>query len=186
MKRADCLLELIDDDKRRIHQLLDDCSAACLHWSPDGQANSIAVTLWHAARIFDVFLTQHIRANPVENEIWYTSGWNARSGYDPRGLGTLGWGAVTGYSLDEVKGIPEMGAELLRSYFDQVMAAILDYLAATPGEELSQASAGFEGRQTNYYWIRHALWDLTRHLGEMLALQSMWKRANPETPDGPD
>jgi hypothetical protein len=46
--------------------------------------------------------------------------------------------------------------------------------------ELFQPSAGFEGKQTNYYWIRHALWDLTRHLGEMMALHSMWKRANPQ------
>jgi uncharacterized damage-inducible protein DinB len=180
MTKADCLLELIEDDTRRLHQLLDDCPAACLRWSPDGQANSIAVTLWHTARIFDVFLTQHIRANPMEDEIWYTAGWSARSGYDPRGLGTLGWGAVTGYSLEEVKAIPEMNAELLRSYFNQVMTAIQDYLEVTPSVELSQPSAGFEGKQTNYYWIRHALWDLTRHLGEMMALHSMWKRANPQ------
>ena len=37
---------------------------------------------------------------------------------------------------------------------------------------------GFQGQQTNYFWVRHPLFDLTRHVGEMMALKAMWDRKN--------
>ena len=171
-------MELFEDNTRRINQLLNNIDDACLHWSPDGQANSIAVTIWHTTRIFDVFLTQHIQGKSAENEIWHTSGWAEAASYDPRGIGTNGWGAVTGYTLDEVAAIPKMNVAILLGYYEEVVEKLQDYLKNVTEEGLEMPSIGFQGQQPNYFWVRHPLFDLTRHVGEMMALKAMWARKN--------
>lgn len=170
------LIELIQDNANRIHGLLENCNPDCLHWTPDKEANSIAVTIWHAARSCDVHMTQHILKQPTEAEIWFASGWANKVNYHPVGIGTYGWGIVTGYSVKEVRAIPTMNAQILGGYFDEVMEAVRNYLENTPDEILQEPSRGFESKQTNYFWIRHTLFDLTRHVGEMLAIQAMWSR----------
>ena len=45
------LYEVLADNARRIHLLLDAKDAAVLRWSSDGEANSIAVLVWHVARV---------------------------------------------------------------------------------------------------------------------------------------
>ena len=176
MKATQVLIDLIQDNIARIHGMLDSCVVDCLHWAPDKDANSIAVTIWHATRACDVFMTQHILDKPAENEIWHTSGWVEKVGYNPIGIGTYGWGMVTGYTADEVRRIPRMNAQVLAGYFDEVMAVIHSYLENTPEEVLAAPAPGFAGKQTNYFWVRHPLFDLTRHVGEMLAVQAIWAR----------
>lgn len=176
MNGSQVLIELIQDNANRIYGILDTCNPNCLHWTPDREANSIAVTIWHATRACDVHMTQHILKQPAEAETWYASGWADKVGYKPHGIGTYGWGIVTGYSVKEVRLIPTMSAQVLSGYFDEVMSAVQTYLENTPDEMLNAPSLGFESKQTNYFWIRHTLFDLTRHVGEMLAIQAMWAR----------
>jgi DinB superfamily len=179
MQGKDLLLDLLDDNTRRVRQLLEEITDGCLHWQPDLDANSIAVTLWHASRAFDVFMMQHIKGQSNEKEIWIQSGWANKSGYDPRGVGTNGWGMLTGYSPDEMRRIPRFEKEILRGYYNEMVAIIQSYLEKTNEEELSQTAPGLEGRRTKFYWVRHPLFDLTRHVGEILALKAMWERQNP-------
>lgn len=176
MEGSQVLLELIQDNAARIHWLVDTCTADCLYWTPDKEANSIAVTIWHTARTFDVFMTQHILNHPVDAEIWYSSGWAEKTGYFPIGIGSYGWGIVSGYSVDEVRRIPKMNAQILIGYFDEVISGITKYLENTPSEVLKATAPGFENKQTNYFWIRQPLFDLTRHMGEILAIQALWAR----------
>jgi len=176
MQGKDLLLDLLEDNTKRIHQLVDETTDECLHWQPDPDANSIAVTLWHASRAFDVFMTLHIKDQPREKEVWIQSGWAEKSGYDPHGLGTNGWGMLTGYSLDEMRQIPRFGKEVLRGYYDEMVDVIQTYVEETNEDELAQPAPGFEGKRTKFYWVRHPLFDLTRHVGEMLALKAMWER----------
>ena len=176
MQGKDLLLDLLEDNTKRVHQLLDEITDDCLHWQPNPDANSIAVTFWHVSRVFDVFMTQHIKDEPNEKEIWVQSGWAQKTDYDPRGLGVNGWGMLTGYSLDEMQQIPRFGKEILRGYYDEMVDVIQTYLENTSEEELAQSAPGFERKRTKFYWVRHPLYDLTRHVGEMLALKSMWER----------
>ena len=179
MQGKNLLLDLLEDNNKRVHQLLDEVTDECLHWQSDPEANSIAVTLWHASRAFDVFMTQHIKDEPNEKEVWIQSGWAERSGYDPRGLGTNGWGMLTGYSPDEMRQIPQFEKDVLLGYYDEMVDVIRIYVEKTGEEELAQDAPGFEGRRTKFYWVRHPLFDLTRHVGEMLALKAMWERQHP-------
>jgi hypothetical protein len=83
---------------------------------------------------------------------------------------------LTGYSREEVEAIPQMSKDVLGGYYNQVSEAIRDYLNKTEMEELEKPSIGFEGRQPNWFWVRHPLLDMTRHVGEMLALKGQWER----------
>ena len=176
MSRKDVLYELMSDNSRRVHDLLDNGPVEMLYWLPDGEGNNIAVTIWHTSRVSDLFLNQHVKGTTAVGELWFASGWAQKTGYDPRGIGTNGWGMLTGYSADEVKAIPRFRVEDLKGYYDEVMAHVRAYLEQTPDEVLDQTAVGYGGKQTNYFWIRHPLFDLTRHVGEMLAIKAMWER----------
>lgn len=85
----DVVIDYLDDNLRRLKR---DLSNVDTTGQPDEHANSIAITLWHMGRILDVFLTQHILGMHSKHELWITGGWALKTGYDPRGLGTDGWG----------------------------------------------------------------------------------------------
>ncbi|MCB9457408.1 MAG: DinB family protein [Anaerolineaceae bacterium] len=176
MNPQDVLLQLLDENDHYIHDLLNHAPDDCLNWRADGQANSIAHLIWHVARAQDVFFWQHVRGQTAAEEIWAKNGWAERSGYTPTGAGTNGWGMLTGYSAEEVMAIPLMSRDILLGYYDAVGSAIRDYLATTDIPTLSAKAPGYNGQQTNWFWVRHPLFDMTRHVGEMLALKGQWER----------
>jgi len=178
MSANDVIIDLLDDTRRRLHRVMGQISTECLHWTPDSEANSIAVTLWHMGRLFDVFLTQQAHGQGAENECWMRLGWAERTGYDPRGIGRDGWGSVNGYTLEEVAAIPRFSTAQLLGYIDDVYDTVKATVSDTPMEQLQTPGAGFEGRYSKYQCIQMALMDNARHLGEILTLKVMWERQN--------
>lgn len=174
------LLDMIAENMKYVNWVLDEISPDLLHWKPDPGALTIAVTLWHCARALDVFKTLHIDNLADKEEIWIKNGWAEKTGYDPRGVGTYGWGQITGYTTEEVAAIPQMNKDVLKNYTDEVMNCLRDYIENVSEEELFDQAPGFEGKQTNYFWLRHPLMDMTRHLGEVLAFKEMWERQTRE------
>ena len=106
MNANDVLIDLLEDNRRRLQRVFGLMSDDCLVWKPEADANSIAITVWHMARMMDVFLTQQARGDLPEEECWFQQGWAGQTGYDPRGTGQNGWGMLTGYTQDEVAAIP--------------------------------------------------------------------------------
>lgn len=180
MNANDVLIDLLADNQRRLHRVLTIMPDECLYWKPDRESNNIAVTVWHMARILDVFMTQQAKGDHVESECWFRSGWIAQTGYDPRGFGQNGWGMLTGYTLEEVTAIPDLKREHLIGYLDEVYAAVSAYLANTSITQLLEPGVGFEGRYTRYQCIQMALLDNIRHLGEIFALKARWDRQDEE------
>ena len=177
MNANEVLIDLLEDNRRRVKRLLGATSDECLYWKPEAGANSIAITLWHMARMFDVFLTQQARGDPAEAEGWFRGGWAERTGYDPRGVGQNGWGMLTGYTQAEAAALPQLSREELLGYLDEVYDAVKAYLASTPEQALLMAGAGFEGRYSRYQCIQMPLMDNARHLGEIYAIKAGWERA---------
>jgi hypothetical protein len=176
MSANDVIIDLLEDNRRRLHRVLEQTCDACLHWTPDAEANSIAVTVWHMGRLFDVFFTQQAKGEPAENECWIRLGWAERTGYDPRGIGRDGWGSVNGYTQAEVAAIPRFPTDQLLAYFDDVHDTVKQYVQETPMAELQTPGVGFEGKFSKYQCIQMALMDNARHLGEIFALKNMWGR----------
>ena len=176
MNVNDLLIDLLEDNRRRLHRVFDAISDDCMFWKPEAEANNIAVTVWHMARIFDVFLTQQAKGDLAEEECWYQHGWAEQTGYYPRGIGQNGWGMLTGYTQEEVAAMPRLTREQVLGYSDEVYDTVKKYLKNIPLEKMQMPGAGFEGKYSHYQCIQMALLDNVRHLGEILAIKARWDR----------
>ena len=176
MNVNDVLIDLLEDNRRRLCRLLNTLSDECLIWKPEPDANSIIVTMWHMARIFDVFLILQAKGCGSEEECWFRRGWAEQTGYDPRGIGQNGWGMLAGYTQEEVAAMPQLTREQALGYLNDVYDIVNEYLTNTPIEKLEMPGVGFEGRYSQYQCVQMALLDNVRHLGEIFAIQARWER----------
>lgn len=176
MNANDVLIDLLEDNRRRLLRLLDNLSDDCIAWKPEPDANNIVVTVWHMARIFDVFLTLQAKGNSSEEECWFRHGWAEQTGYDPRGIGLNGWGMLTGYKQEEVAVMPQLTRKQVLGYLNDVYDTVKESLISTPIEKLQMPGAGFEGKYSQYQCIQMPLLDNVRHLGEIFAIQARWER----------
>jgi DinB superfamily len=176
MNANDVLIDLLEDNRRRILRLLGTMSDQCVFWRPEADANNIAVTIWHMARIFDVFLTQQAKGDLSEEECWFHNGWAKQTGYDPRGLGLNGWGMLTEYTQDEVAAVPLLKKDQLLKYLNEVYDAVKEYLICMSMRKLLTPGSGLDRKYTKYQWIQMALLDNVRHLGEIYGIQARWSR----------
>jgi hypothetical protein len=150
MNANEVLIDLFEDNRRRLKRGFDRMSEECILWNPEPGANNIVITIWHMARMMDVFFTQNAKGDLPAEECWFRLGWAERTGYDPRGLGQNGWGMLTGFTLDEVAVMPPMTREQVLGYLDAVYDAVRDYLGGMPEEKLLSPGAGFEGKYSQY------------------------------------
>jgi hypothetical protein len=176
MDARDVLIDLLEDNNRRLHRQLKNMSNDCLLWKPELGANSISITIWHMARMLDVFLTQQARGASSREESWFRCGWAEQTGYDPNGLGQNGWGMLTGYTQAEVTAMPQLTKAQVLDYLDCVYDAVKEYLEGMSAEKLQMPGGGFEGKFTIYQCIQMALLDNVRHLGEIFAIEASWNR----------
>jgi hypothetical protein len=166
------LIDFLEDNRRRLHRLFAVISDESLFWKPAAEANNIAVTVWHMARILDVYLTQQVRGWASEEECWFQQDWANQTHYDPRGKGLNGFGMLTGYTQEEVAAIPHFTKEQILGYLDNVYDMVERYLEKTPIETLVTPGIGFQGKYTQYQCIQMALLDNIRHLGEVFAIHA--------------
>jgi len=173
----DLLIDMLQAFSHWVHNTLNEVSPDALHWQPDDDANSMAVTVWHFSRAFDI-LKNHVLENmPSEEEQWFMQGWAEQTGYDPRGLGWGGLGFLAAYTREEVDAVPSLSADELLKYFDQTAEALCDYIQKVPSEHLYRPALGRPDQSdTGYEWIRHFLMDSLGHLGEIRAINAMWER----------
>jgi hypothetical protein len=172
---ADLIASLVEGT----HGEVKDLSPQELAWQPDAEGNSIGVTVWHVSRWFDV-ATRVFQEKPAEDELWLTQGWAERTGYDPRGIGYRGLGALTGYTQQEVAAIPTLSAEDVLAYLDQASGALRAYLLALPSfEALHEPLPAWSEKVpvNKEQLLKTVFMGCTGHLGEIKALKAMIKRA---------
>ena len=173
------VIDILEDNRRRLQRGLDTMSDECLFWNPEAGANNIIVTIWHMARILDVFFTLQAEGRKSEEECWFQHGWAQQTGYDPRGIGQNGWGMLTGYTQQDVAAMPHLSRDQALGYLNDVYDTIHEHLEKTPWNILEMSGLCFEEKYSKYQCIQMALLDNIRHLGEIFAIQSSWKRHNP-------
>jgi DinB superfamily len=177
MTSRDILLDLLQTYARALPYALRDLSPDALHWRPDDEANTIALTVWHVSRAFDMLRIRILEKRPPEDELWHTRGWVAKTGYDPRGIGWDGFGNLAGYTQAEVAAVPILSVSELLTYFDQASEALREHLSRMPLDDLQPPlDEANEPEQPGYVWIRNFLMDAHEHLGEIKALKAMWER----------
>jgi hypothetical protein len=176
MRDTELLAEWVHDLARDVRREIGKMSRTDLHWQADSEANSIGITVWHIARTLDLLDTRVMHNRPQEDEQWFTRGWCEKTRYDPRGIGYRGFGAITGYTLDELKHIPVMSVDDLLTYLDQVCSTLATSLIAVSTEALHQTAPLFNGERTVYEWIKPILKGSIGHVGEIQTLKAMQKR----------
>jgi len=108
--------------------VLDGVSPAILTYRPDPDANSIAWLVWHLTRIQD----DHVAGVAGVEQRWLADGWYDRFGlpFPPEAHGY-------GHTSEEV-GQVDVDGDRLRSYFDAVHAATIDYISGLRASDLDR------------------------------------------------
>ena len=151
----------------RVRERLKDLEEDALEWRADDRGNNVRETVWHMARWIDV-LTRILGGTQPSTERWFTDGWAERTGYDPRGIGDDGLGALTGYTFQEVLATPRLNATQLVRYLDSVVGPLAQHLRALPDDE---AAAKAVRRATGI------LQGCLGHIGEIDALLAIRERS---------
>ena len=99
-----------------------------------------------------------------ERQHWIADGWAERTGYDPRGIGTDGLGAISGYTFDEVEAIPRLRADQLLAYLGAVCADLIPRLEVADDAAVRRYKGVIQGTFA--------------HLGEIAALRTLHERAS--------
>ncbi len=181
MDPKDVLIDMLENFAFGLHRTIADLPKDAMQWQPDLEANNIAVTVWHICRALDVLRVKIIENLPDHKQLWHARGWAARTNYDPAGLGTGGFGNLSGYSLEQVIEVPILSAGESLEYFDQVYEALKEYLASIKSEALEQPPRGWPSMvgvfpESVYVVLMMFLLDNREHLGEIKAIKAMWKR----------
>lgn len=167
------LLTMLRDLLRDVGREVRDLDADALAWRPHPNANSIGVTVWHLARWFDVLAHQVFRGQGAAEELWHQGGWRDRTGYDPRGVGSRGWGTVTGYTTEEVARIPTLTGTDLLHYYERSAQALIAAVTELGPEGMNAAPRGAPGEGTALVWLTTIVEGEFGHLGEIRALKSL-------------
>lgn len=170
MGRTDVLLDWLDTVAARIKLVITHVPDAALHWRPDSVGNSIALTVWHIGRSWDVLACHVLRNQPAAQEAWHVNGWRAKTGYDPTGI--HGFGNLYGYTFEETNAVPRLSSHELIAYLDEAHSDLRSELSKLDEAGLSAA----DGNASKYDWISNFIRDAYEHLGEIKALHAMLAR----------
>lgn len=176
MKNTELLADLISTFGGLMHIQINPLDEEAFQWRPDPGANSIAETVWHVSRWMDVLSTLVLGNRPHDQELWFTSGLSEKYRYDPIGIGFNGFGAITGYTAEEMQAIPAMSKDDVVAYFDGTVAAFQQAVLALTDEGLQQAAPGSHQGRLAYLWIKGILLGELGHAGEVEALVAMRSR----------
>lgn len=134
MRDTELMAKWFEDIGTRVRDRVQRLDEDGLEWRADDRGNNVRETVWHMARWIDV-LTRSLGGTQPSTERWFTDGWAQRTGYDPRGIGDDGLGALTGYTFQQVLAIPRLNATELVRYLDSVIAPLAQRLRAFPDDE---------------------------------------------------
>ncbi len=167
MRETELMARWFEDVGARVREQLKGLDEDALEWRADDRGNNVRETVWHMARWIDV-LTRILGGTQPSTERWFTDGWAQRTGYDPRGIGDDGLGALTGYTFQEVLKIPRLTTTELVRYLDSVIGPLAQRLRALPDDE---AAARAVRRATGI------LQGCFAHIGEIDALLAIRERS---------
>jgi hypothetical protein len=180
MTDIEVLIDLLRDFMKNARNEIEGLSDEALAWRPDPGGNSIGMTAWHFARWMDVLGARILQDLPAEQEQWHLQGWAARTGYDPRGIGSRGLGTITGYTQEEAAAVPEMSAADLLAYLDQAYLVAEEQLKALPAGTLENPVPGSAVQGSVYGWLKSLVRGFYGHIGEIQALKAMRERTTRE------
>lgn len=132
MDVAELAAEVYGRVTEHVHRIVDGLSAEELASAPADGANPIGWLLWHLTRVQD----HHVSELLDEPQVWMTSDWPPRFGYDPDGLDPEEHGY--GHTAEQVAGVRPDGPDAITGYYDAVWARTKAYLATLSPDDLDR------------------------------------------------
>lgn len=164
MAAVDFMKQTLDFVHRGFRGAPDGLSLEQLHFVPEGQSHSIAWTMWHGARIEDLFFQQLFQGQRHE---WETGGWAEKTGLPEKGFGT-------GQSTEDAATMRIADLDAFKAYqakLAELSGAFLDSIS--DGDLAREVKLGqrFEtlGESINLHLVIH----LNGHRGEINLLRGM-------------
>lgn len=111
MRLGELLVDSFGRIRDGVHHAVDGLSAEQLGWRPGAEANSIAWTVWHLARVQD----DHVAYVAGLAQVWTEQGFHGGFGL-PFEPGDIGFG----HEADEVAAVSGLTAAQLTGYLDAV------------------------------------------------------------------
>jgi uncharacterized damage-inducible protein DinB len=164
MSSIDFMKQTLDFIHRGFRGAPDGLTDEQLHFVPEGQSHSIAWTMWHGARIEDLFIQQIFQGKPSE---WETGGWAAKTGLPEKGFGT-------GQSTDDAANVRITDLAAFQDYQKKVGDLAFAFLDSLDEAGLQrEVKLGEKTEQIGESINLHMVIHLNGHRGEINLLRGM-------------
>ena len=130
------------------------------------------------ARGLDFLATRVLLDRPAEEELWLSQGWREKTGYDPHGKGSGGWGVLTGFTWEEVQSIPKLSTLASLEYLNQSSALASSLVRNMSADQAhSPVLEFFNGKLTRFRWVKDFYKGFQAHVGEIIAIKALIERS---------
>lgn len=148
-----------------LQHALDGLTPAEVRWQPTLHTNHIAWLVWHMARAEDAWISR-LQQSP---QVWNAEGWADRFHMDPASVGV-------GYTMEEVRAMPDLPLTDLMAYFDAVRVVTRHYLTHVTDADLAQEYQHPRlGTITGAWAVGHILVEVSQHVGQVELIRGMMR-----------
>jgi len=161
MEAKELITKSLEQSQGALTRSLDGLSQQEVAWCPGPECNSIAFTLWHTARVEDMFMNRMIQGQP---EIYTSESWQEKLGTPDK---------AARYTVEELQAWPVPDMAVLREYSDAVRKNTLSLLEAMPVEKLSQAANPERPMGTVGDMLGRMSTEIAMHVGQIAYLRGM-------------
>lgn len=165
MNINDLLVDAFSRVEGDLERALDGLTIEQLHFQPRPDANSIAWTAWHLARVGDHQISD-LAGVP---QCWVADGWAAKFGMpaDPKNTGFR-------HSPDEVSAFRVPDGQVILEYYKAMAAQVTRYLAQVTEQDLDRVlDEPYDPQPTVGVRINSVINDLALHSGEIAYIRGL-------------
>ena len=166
---ADGLISALENNFTTIDLALKDLTDEEFHRIPASECNSVAWILWHLSRVIDSFIHTRLRDLP---QLWDANNWQRHFTMPDDGENRgLGW------THQMVCAWQPPARSLQMDYFEQVRAALREYLPALTEAQMQQTKVipPVSEPRTVAAALGQMTWDCVSHGGQIAYLRGMYK-----------
>ena len=161
MEAKELVTKSLEQSQGALTSSMDGLSQEEIAWCPGAECNSIAFTLWHTARVEDMFMNRMIQG---QQELYESEGWQEKLGTPAK---------VARYTVEELQSWPVPEILVLREYADTVRKKTLSLLESMPVEKLSDLVNPERSMGTVGDMLGRMSTEIAMHVGQIAYLRGI-------------
>ena len=161
MDAKEVIIKALEQSWGFLTKALDGLTQEEFAWSPGPECNSIAFTLWHTARVEDLFVNRIIKR---EKELYVTEGWQKKMGTPDKAYQL---------TLEELRAWPVPKMEELRKYANAVHEKTMAFLNSVSAGKLDEVPRPDRSPDAIGTSLGHMSTEIALHVGQICYLRGM-------------